>query len=185
MLLRPLSRAAPIRWLQEVAPIQAKLFIAFSFSAFLTAISLALAWAAFHRVGLVLGDAARPLEPLLDGLVVARIVIMGMAIAAGVVFGRIIAVPYLKIVERMEALAKGDLDAPIPFTHYQDCVGRIAKAVYRFRENAIASNAAAELNASQAAELRDANTRLEDLARDLTWTRPSMRASPNRASSPA
>jgi signal transduction histidine kinase/CheY-like chemotaxis protein len=168
MLLRPLSRAAPIRWLQEVAPIQAKLFIAFSFSAFLTAISLALAWAAFHRVGLVLGDAARPLEPLLDGLVVARIVIMGMAIAAGVVFGRIIAVPYLKIVERMEALAKGDLDAPIPFTHYQDCVGRIAKAVYRFRENAIASNAAAELNASQAAELRDANTRLEDLARDLT-----------------
>jgi signal transduction histidine kinase/CheY-like chemotaxis protein len=168
MVLRPFPRAAPIRWLREVATIKQKLVIAFSFSAFLTGISLCLGWATFHHAQAVLGDAGNVLAPARDMLMVSRIVIMGMAIAAGYVFGRIISVPYVSILERMEALANGDLDSPIPFSHYRDCVGRIATAIGRFRDDAIAQRAAAELNARQANELREANAKLEDLARDLT-----------------
>ena len=144
-----------------------KLLVAFGLSACLTGLSLLLGWASFHRVQLVLGRDAPVLEPILTALAISRIVIMGLAIAAGLAFGRLIAVPYNMIIERMEALSNGDLDSPIPFMHHRDCIGRIAKAIQSFRDNAIARNTAAELNARQSAELRAANAKLEDLARDL------------------
>ncbi|KQU58067.1 chemotaxis protein [Sphingomonas sp. Leaf339] len=37
----------------------------------------------------------------------------------------------------MEGLAAGDFDTPIAFTNYQDCVGRMTKAMFTFRETAI------------------------------------------------
>ncbi|WP_332908834.1 methyl-accepting chemotaxis protein [Sphingomonas mollis] len=37
----------------------------------------------------------------------------------------------------MEALAAGDLDTPFEFTHFKDCVGRMTKAMFTFRETAI------------------------------------------------
>ena len=157
-----------MRWLREVASIETKLLIAFSLSAALTGISLVLGWAAFRYAGLALGDAGRVLDPLRTALMVARLVIMGAAVAAGFAFGRIIAVPYVAIVERMESLAAGDLESPIPFTQHLDCVGRIAKAIVSFRDSAIAGHAAAAVNERQSAELRCANAKLETLAADLT-----------------
>jgi methyl-accepting chemotaxis protein len=47
-----------------------------------------------------------------------------------------IAHPYVGTVVRMEALARGDLDSPIEFTHYTDCVGRMTKAMFVFRDTA-------------------------------------------------
>lgn len=44
--------------------------------------------------------------------------------------------PYVSTVVRMERLAAGDLDTPIEFTHYTDCVGRMTKAMFTFRETA-------------------------------------------------
>lgn len=68
-------------------------------------------------------------------------------LAAGLVFTVIAAVtgswmreaicdPYVSTVVRMERLAAGDLDTPIEFTHYTDCVGRMTKAMFTFRETA-------------------------------------------------
>jgi methyl-accepting chemotaxis protein len=42
----------------------------------------------------------------------------------------------------MEGLAAGDLNSPIEFTSYTDCVGRMAKAMCTFRDTALARNAA-------------------------------------------
>jgi methyl-accepting chemotaxis protein len=43
---------------------------------------------------------------------------------------------------RMEGLAAGDLDAPIAFTQHKDCVGRLARAMHTFRDDAAAKIAA-------------------------------------------
>jgi signal transduction histidine kinase/DNA-binding NarL/FixJ family response regulator/HPt (histidine-containing phosphotransfer) domain-containing protein len=145
-----------------------KLLVAFSLSAGLTGISLVLGWASFRHAQMLLGSAGAVLEASHTTLMVSRIVIMGVAVAMGVAFGRMIGVPYMIVVERMEALAQGDLDSPIPLTHHRDCVGRIAKAIVSFRDNAIAKRAAAEVNERQSAELREANAKLEVSARDLT-----------------
>jgi methyl-accepting chemotaxis protein len=45
--------------------------------------------------------------------------------------------PYVTTVVRMEALAAGNLDSPIQFTSYLDCVGRMTKAMQTFRKTAI------------------------------------------------
>ena len=160
-------RVAPFRWLREVAPIRTKLNIAFGISAGLTFISLFLGWLAFSHLRALLGEAAAPLESLWNALAIARFCLMAAAIATSYLFARIIAVPYAIITERMEGLANGDLDSPIPFTTYRDCVGRIANAMHNFRDNAIAKQKAAALNDIQAAELRAANAKLGNLARDL------------------
>jgi len=43
--------------------------------------------------------------------------------------------PYVSTVVRMEGLAAGDLDSPIQYTDYRDCVGRMTKAMEVFRAN--------------------------------------------------
>jgi methyl-accepting chemotaxis protein len=45
--------------------------------------------------------------------------------------------PYVNTVVRMEALADGDTDQAIAYTDYQDCVGRMTKAMAAFRDNAV------------------------------------------------
>ncbi len=58
------------------------------------------------------------------------------AAALGACYREAIAYPYVSTVVRMEALAAGDLDSPIEFTHYADCVGRLTKAMFVFRDTA-------------------------------------------------
>lgn len=58
------------------------------------------------------------------------------------VSGKLICDPYVATVVRMEGLAAGDLDAPIQFNDYGDCVGRMTKAMHVFRDNAKAVKAA-------------------------------------------
>ena len=61
-------------------------------------------------------------------------------VTAGVaiVTGRAIATPYVDTVVRMEGLAAGDLESPVAYTEYHDCVGRMTKAMHVFRDTAIA-----------------------------------------------
>ncbi|MEG3176305.1 methyl-accepting chemotaxis protein [Sphingomonas sp. RB3P16] len=64
-------------------------------------------------------------------------------------FREAIAGPYVTTVVRMEALAAGDLDSPIEFTAFEDCVGRMTKAMFAFRATAqqqLALNSEAERN---------------------------------------
>ncbi|MBW8752906.1 MAG: methyl-accepting chemotaxis protein [Sphingomonadales bacterium] len=49
-----------------------------------------------------------------------------------------ICTPYVNTVLRMEALAAGDTDSPILYTDHGDCVGRMTRAMVRFRENSAA-----------------------------------------------
>src|SRR6516165_4840296 len=65
-----------------------------------------------------------------------------LSISLGLVLGAAIASPYVATVVRMEGLAAGDLNSPIEFTSYTDCVGRMAKAMCTFRDTALARNAA-------------------------------------------
>nr|AGU10247.1 Methyl-accepting chemotaxis protein (MCP) signaling domain [uncultured organism] len=112
-------------WFQEVAPIRQKMMIAFTGMTLLVALGVmttfVAAVAGYPIVGLALGAA--------------------ITIAAGCAGARIrtaVCDPYVSTVVRMEALAKGDLDAPIAHTAYRDCVGRMTKAMFSFRETAAA-----------------------------------------------
>lgn len=53
-----------------------------------------------------------------------------------VVSGKLISRPYVNTVLRMESLASGDTSSPIAYTDYEDCVGRMTKAMATFRDNA-------------------------------------------------
>ncbi|WP_242007893.1 methyl-accepting chemotaxis protein [Sphingomonas ginsenosidivorax] len=55
-----------------------------------------------------------------------------------------IADPYVTTVVRMEGLAAGDLASPIQFTHYGDCVGRLTKAMFTFRDLAVQMDKSSE-----------------------------------------
>ncbi|KQS49616.1 MULTISPECIES: methyl-accepting chemotaxis protein [unclassified Sphingomonas] len=112
-------------WFQEVAPIRQKMMIAFTGMTLLVALGVMTTFVAsvagYPIVGLALGAA--------------------ITIAAGCAGARIrtaVCDPYVSTVVRMEALAKGDLDAPIAHTAYRDCVGRMTKAMFSFRETAAA-----------------------------------------------
>jgi methyl-accepting chemotaxis protein len=50
---------------------------------------------------------------------------------------KVICDPYVATVERMEQLAAGDLESPVSYTTYQDCVGRLTRAMATFRQQAV------------------------------------------------
>ena len=52
------------------------------------------------------------------------------------VAGKLICDPYVTTVERMEALAAGDLHSTVHYANHHDCVGRMTKAMAKFRYNA-------------------------------------------------
>lgn len=52
--------------------------------------------------------------------------------------------PYVATVVRMEGLAAGDLDSPILYTDYSECVGRLTRAMFTFRDAAVAQRKTAE-----------------------------------------
>jgi len=89
--------------------------------------------------------------------------------------------PYVATVVRMEGLAAGDLDSPIEFTDYRDCVGRMTKAMYTFRTTAqeqIVLNAESERNAAVVARMTGNVARLSngDLTADITEDFPPILA---------
>ncbi|WP_404338465.1 methyl-accepting chemotaxis protein [Sphingomonas sp. MMS12-HWE2-04] len=118
-------------WFRCHAPIRLKLLIAFG-----------------AMFGLV---AIQPLAALLfGGSIWLGLAAAVVAAVLGVAFRRAIAEPYVNTVLRMEALASGDLESSIQFTDYSDCVGRMTKAMFAFRDSAqaqITLNAEAEKHA--------------------------------------
>ncbi|MFT3965480.1 MAG: methyl-accepting chemotaxis protein, partial [Sphingobium sp.] len=53
-----------------------------------------------------------------------------------IIAGRLICIPYVNTVVRMEALAEGDLTSSIQHMDHSDCVGRMTTAMQVFRDNA-------------------------------------------------
>lgn len=75
---------------------------------------------------------------------------------------RLICDPYVTTVLRMEALAAGDTDSPINFQdHTRDCVGRMARAMNTFKDNAVRVRQVAD---DQRAIVGALGTALEKLA---------------------
>lgn len=106
-------------WFTANAPIRLKLLVAFSTMGGLTALS--------------------PIAQLMLGQSVALptgLAATALACVLAIWFRHAIATPYVATVVRMEALAAGDLETPIAFTDYRDCVGRMTKAMFAFRDNA-------------------------------------------------
>jgi methyl-accepting chemotaxis protein len=122
-----------MHWFEANAPIRLKLLIAFGMMVGLTAIS---------PLFLFIGGTGAALPAGIAALVFAGVLAYW--------FREAIARPYVTTVVRMEALAAGDLTSPIQFTEYRDCVGRMTKAMFAFRDSAqaqITMNAEAEKHA--------------------------------------
>ena len=109
-----------MQWFQSVAPIRQKLIVAFNTLLAVMAVSTAVALFA----------------PTMVALPIVVVLIGGAAIQCAR-FRNAIVDPYVSTVVRMEGLAAGDLTSPIQFTDYQDCVGRMTKAMLTFRDAAI------------------------------------------------
>ncbi|MDG2532236.1 methyl-accepting chemotaxis protein [Sphingomonas sp. HITSZ_GF] len=138
-----------MHWFQAKAPIRLKLLVAFSsLMGVMTLVAL---------VAL--------LAPTMIALPVVAVLIAGAAIQC-VRFRSAIADPYVGTVVRMEGLAAGDLTSAIQFTDYEDCVGRMTKAMLTFRDNAVEQAKQAE---EQSVAVTLLGTSLERLtAGDLT-----------------
>lgn len=108
-----------MRWFEAVAPIRQKMLFAFG--------SLVGLMLLTSMIGLVRADWIMAAT----GAVTA---VIGTIL--GLNFRRAICDPYVNTVVRMEALAAGDLTGPIAYTDYQDCVGRMTRAMFTFRDTA-------------------------------------------------
>ena len=134
-------------WFVTNAPIRSKLLIAFGILFVLVAVQPLAACFAAPATVQWLGAGAACFAAIL-----------------GIAFRRAIADPYVTTVLRMEALAAGDLDSPIAFTEHRDCVGRMTKAMFSFRDAAkvqIALNAEARKHADL---VRGMTSNLKELA---------------------
>jgi methyl-accepting chemotaxis protein len=101
------------------------------------------------------------------GLAIAGLSLVA-TIATVLISSRLVCTPYVNTVLRMEALAAGNIAQPISYMDYGDCVGRMAKAMMVFRDNAEKVNTSSEATAVVVSEL---GTGLEALASgDMTYS---------------
>lgn len=119
-----------MNWFTTIAPIRTKLLVAFGS---LTALTMIVG-----LFGLIIGDTMT---------IIAGVTASVVSALMGALFRRQIATPYVDTVVRMEALAAGDLDSPIEHTDFKDCVGRLTRAMFTFRDAAVAQKREGEQQA--------------------------------------
>jgi len=112
-------------WFEKSAPIRTKFKALLFVHGFVAACGIATTYLA----------AVSP-DHLWRYCVAAECVLFALTIVTVLVSGRLICDPYVNTVVRMEGLAAGDLAAPIAYTDYRDCVGRMTRAMQVFKENA-------------------------------------------------
>ena len=114
----------------------------------------------------------------------------GLSVVLAHLFREAVCVPYVTTVVRMEGLAAGDLDSPIHFTDYKDCVGRMTKAMFAFRATAQEQIALNEQSARHSAIIKRMAENFDclsncDLTADITEDYPAeyapLKASFNQA----
>jgi methyl-accepting chemotaxis protein len=118
-----------LKWFRETAPIRRKLSIAFSLQAILILSCLITALATVQK----------PALAQISWIVCAAALVVSAVL--GIVMRHAIVDPYVATVVRMEALAAGDVDSPVHFTAYSDCVGRMTRAMRVFKDNAMRAQA--------------------------------------------
>ncbi|MCW9045350.1 MAG: methyl-accepting chemotaxis protein, partial [Alphaproteobacteria bacterium] len=92
-------------------------------------------WAAIAEISMAEVD--KPVKALKITLVVSALVIGALIGIIGMFFARTITKPINVMAERMRELSKGDLEVIIPDLDRQDEIGRMARSVEVFKENAI------------------------------------------------
>lgn len=131
-----------LNWYRKYPPIRRKLTIAFGFmTAIIGGCMLTALWLHAHLTDAI-GPAMTPqIQQAFDTSFRTATTIFTVCLAGGAFFSwffrKAIADPYVTTVVRMEALAAGDLDSEILFTEYQDCVGRLTRAMHSFRDAAL------------------------------------------------
>ena len=110
-----------LKWFMKNAPIRSKFRVLIGLQGAICGAVFLTTWLAGGSAGAV---AAAGLA-----------VVASVALQAGA--ARLICTPYVNTVLRMEGLAAGDTASPVAYTDYSDCVGRMTKAMARFRDNAI------------------------------------------------
>jgi methyl-accepting chemotaxis protein len=131
-----------VGWYKANAPIRQKLTIAFGTMTLLMVVAVVAQLMLEDRHSVMITGGAALLSAVL-----------------GYAFRKAIADPYVTTVVRMEGLAAGDLDAPIEFMEFTDCVGRLARGMHGFRASAV----------EQQRVVQTLRTALETLSRgDLT-----------------
>lgn len=109
-------------WFEKNAPIRTKfrtLLIAYTGTSAVSLGAIAYANAGHGEAALAIGGGA-----------------LGVTALIGVISARLITTPYVNTVVRMEGLASGDLDSPIGYSEFRDCVGPMTRAMGVFRDNA-------------------------------------------------
>ena len=144
-----------MQWFTENSPIRQKM-------AFVTA-----AMVGFSVLAMLTGALVAEIAPLWVALLAGLVPVGGAFVAARLMSTGVV-VPYVATVERMEALARGDTDSPINYTHFTDCIGRLTKAMFTFRETAISQR---KVVVEQQAIVDEMNTSLLRLSEgDMTRT---------------
>ncbi|HQS96652.1 MAG: hypothetical protein B7X90_15500 [Novosphingobium sp. 17-62-19] len=136
-------------WFEKEAPIRQKFSVLLAIYSGLALLGLA---------GTML--AAFDLAPIAVSLGVSLIAVSAIVGTSLIAKDRVCR-PYVNTVVRMEALAAGDTDSHILYTDYQDCVGRMTKAMAAFRDNAVEVRRAKEAQESVVGALKSS---LSDLA---------------------
>jgi methyl-accepting chemotaxis protein len=140
-------------WFEKTAPIKAKfnaLLIVHGVIAVLALAATGLAYAGFGIWALAAG-----------------VIPLALTLIAVSVSGRLICTPYVTTVLRMEALAAGDTSSQVRYADHQDCVGRMARAMAVFRDNAETVKRSAETQARIVSELANGLEQLQ--AGNLTF----------------
>ncbi|MPS68254.1 MAG: methyl-accepting chemotaxis protein [Novosphingobium sp.] len=148
-------------WFKADAPIRLKLFIAFGSFVALTALA---------------GFSGMLMPSSVARWMAAGTVVLAMVLAF--LYREAIAGPYVTTVVRMEGLAAGDLDTPIQFTDFRDCVGRMTTAMFQFRATAqaqIESDKEAQNNSLIVQGMAENFRRMSqgDLTADITEAYPA------------
>ncbi|WP_207210732.1 methyl-accepting chemotaxis protein [Lichenibacterium minor] len=146
-------------WYIRNAPIKRKLALAFGAVGVVAAVAMLAVWWRETAIAQTLADPAhRDALMSLSTMTLAALALeLGVVATLAGLFTRCIGTPYVTTVLRMEALARGDLDSPVQFTDYNDCVGRITRAMRTFRDAAVERDA---LHAAAAGHRADLDTRL-------------------------
>ncbi|UAB76878.1 methyl-accepting chemotaxis protein [Erythrobacter sp. SCSIO 43205] len=144
-------------WFIEHAPIRTK--FNFMISVYVTAVTSSAVFA-------YLAGSAESLGAI---FLAGAALIVALTLAFGLITKRFVCDPYVSTVVRMEALAEGDTTSDIAYRHHtKDCVGRMARAMLTFKDNAESVRKASEQQEKIVAILSEA---LKQLARnDLSST---------------
>ena len=128
-----------INWYMKTATLRQKLLLAFAAFGVLSLAVTALIWTQEAGIASTLRDPRH--RAALVGAANLTLVAMVLQTAASALLAlglaRSIYPPYLATIERLEKLAKGDLDTPVIFTEHRNCIGRASRAMHTLRADAL------------------------------------------------